>query len=85
MRLDELIDRQPVGRFHYLVLALTGLVMFLDGLDTQAISFVAPAVAKEWALPTAALGPIFSASIVGLMVGYLLLSPLANRIGHRRF
>ncbi|MEV6904570.1 MFS transporter [Amycolatopsis sp. NPDC051372] len=79
-----MIDHRPVGRFHYLVLALTGLVMFLDGLDTQMISFVAPAVAKEWSLPVAALGPIFSASIVGLMIGYLALSPLANRIGHRR-
>ncbi|MFI5610269.1 MFS transporter [Amycolatopsis sp. NPDC051903] len=84
VRLDELIDGRPVGGFHFLVLALTGLVMFLDGLDTQAISFVAPAVAREWSLPVAALGPIFSASIVGLMIGYLVLSPLANRVGHRR-
>ncbi|GAA5125728.1 MFS transporter [Pseudonocardia adelaidensis] len=83
VRLDHLIDRQRVGRFHVLVLTLTGSVMFLDGLDTQAISFVAPAVAKEWSLPVATLGPIFSASIVGLMIGYLVLSPLAGRIGHR--
>ncbi|MEV6899954.1 MFS transporter [Amycolatopsis sp. NPDC051372] len=84
VHLDDLIDGRPVGRFHFLVLALTGLVMFLDGLDTQAISFVAPAVAREWSLPVAALGPIFSASIVGLMIGYLVLSPLAHRIGHRK-
>jgi AAHS family 4-hydroxybenzoate transporter-like MFS transporter len=83
VRLDHLIDRQRVGRFHVLVLALTGSVMFLDGLDTQAISFIAPAVAKEWSLPVASLGPIFSASILGLMIGYLALSPLANRVGHR--
>jgi MFS transporter, AAHS family, 4-hydroxybenzoate transporter len=83
VRLDHLIDRQRVGGFHVLVLALTGSVMFLDGFDTQAISFVAPAVATEWSLPVAALGPIFSASILGLMVGYLMLSPLANRVGHR--
>lgn len=84
VRLDDLIDSRPVGRFHVALLASTGSVMFLDGLDTQAISFVAPVVAKEWHLPLAALGPLFSASIVGLMVGYLVLSPLANRIEHRR-
>jgi MFS transporter, AAHS family, 4-hydroxybenzoate transporter len=84
VRLDHLIDGRPVGRFHVLLLALTGSVMFLDGLDTQAISFVAPVVAKEWNLPIAALGPLFSASIVGLMVGYLVLSPLAGKIEHRR-
>jgi AAHS family 4-hydroxybenzoate transporter-like MFS transporter len=84
VHLDHLIDRQRVGRFHVLVLVLTGSVMFLDGLDTQAISFVAPAVAREWSLPVATLGPIFSASILGLMIGYLALSTLAGRIGHRR-
>jgi AAHS family 4-hydroxybenzoate transporter-like MFS transporter len=82
-RLDAFIDGRPVGRFHVLVLALTGSVMFLDGLDTQAISFIAPAVAGEWGLPVAALGPIFSASIAGLMIGYLVVAPLATKVGHR--
>ncbi|MFC9556784.1 MFS transporter [Rhodococcus sp. NPDC056960] len=81
---DELIDGRPVGRFHYLLLALAGAVMFLDGFDTQAISFVAPAIAREWGLPVSSLGPIFSAAIVGLMVGYLCLAPLAQRSGQRR-
>ncbi|MBV6761958.1 MULTISPECIES: MFS transporter [Rhodococcus] len=84
VRVGELIDRQPVGRFHYLLLALAGAVMFLDGFDTQAISFAAPSIAHEWGLPVASLGPIFSAAIVGLMVGYLCLAPLAHRSGQRR-
>ncbi len=67
-----------------MVLMLSGAVMFLDGFDTQAISFAAPVVAREWNLPVAALGPILSAAIVGLMVGYLVLAPLASRVGHRR-
>ncbi|MFV9460036.1 MFS transporter [Rhodococcus sp. NM-2] len=84
IRVDELIDARPVGRFHHLLLALAGAVMFLDGFDTQAISFAAPAIAREWRLPVSSLGPIFSAAIVGLMVGYLCLAPLAHRFGHRR-
>jgi hypothetical protein len=27
---------------------LCALVMFLDGFDTQAISYMAPLIAKEW-------------------------------------
>ncbi|MDQ0923848.1 AAHS family 4-hydroxybenzoate transporter-like MFS transporter [Pseudarthrobacter sp. W1I19] len=84
LSLGEFIDSRPVGRFHYVVLALSGSVMFLDGFDTQAISFAAPVIAREWGIPVASLGPILSAAIVGLMVGYLVLSPLANRVGHRR-
>ncbi|MDI9979567.1 MFS transporter [Rhodococcus sp. IEGM 1307] len=78
------VDSQPVGRFHLLLLALGGSVMCLDGFDTQAISFAAPSIAREWGLPVSALGPILSAAIAGLMAGYLVLSPLANRFGHRR-
>lgn len=84
VRLTDVIDNRPLGRFHYLILFLSGAVMFLDGFDTQSISFAAPVIAKEWGLPVAALGPILSAAIVGLMVGYLVLSPLANRVGNRR-
>nr|GLK33622.1 MFS transporter [Rhodococcus wratislaviensis] len=84
LSIREVVDSRPVSRFHYALLALGGSVMFLDGFDTQAISFAAPAIAKEWGLPAASLGPILSAAIAGLMAGYLALAPLANRIGHRR-
>ncbi|WP_307100416.1 MFS transporter [Arthrobacter globiformis] len=84
VRLTDVIDNRPLGRFHYLILFLSGAVMFLDGFDTQSISFAAPVIAKEWGLPVVALGPILSAAIVGLMIGYLVLSPLANRVGNRR-
>ena len=84
VQLPEFIDDRPVGRLQYAVLALCGLVMFLDGFDTQAISYMAPAIAREWDLPASAMGPVFSSALVGLMIGYLAVSPLADRIGHRR-
>jgi len=82
--LKSIIDNRPIGRVHVLVLMLCGFVMFLDGFDTQAISFAAPVLAKEWGLAPEALGPVLSAAIFGLMVGYLALSPMAARFGHRR-
>lgn len=84
LTVSSLIDARPVGRVQYLVLLLCGFVMFLDGFDTQAISFAAPVLAEEWGLTPAELGPVLSAAIFGLMVGYLVLSPLAARFGHRR-
>ncbi|MFI6567223.1 MFS transporter [Streptomyces sp. NPDC050534] len=35
-------------------------------------------------MTASALGSIFSASVGGLMAGYLLLAPLSGRTGHRR-
>jgi AAHS family 4-hydroxybenzoate transporter-like MFS transporter len=58
--------------------------MFLDGFDTQAISYMAPSIAKQWGLSKELLGPIFSSALTGLMVGYLLVSPLSDRFGHRK-
>jgi AAHS family 4-hydroxybenzoate transporter-like MFS transporter len=78
------IDAQPVRGRQYAVTVLCALVMFLDGLDTQSISYAAPVIAKEWALPHQVLGPIFSSALAGLMVGYLFISPLSDRFGHRR-
>jgi AAHS family 4-hydroxybenzoate transporter-like MFS transporter len=77
------INSRRVGAVQWVVIVLCALVMFLDGFDTQAISYMAPLIAKEWGLPRELLGPIFSSALTGLMVGYLLLSPLSDRFGHR--
>jgi MFS transporter, AAHS family, 4-hydroxybenzoate transporter len=78
------IDQQPVGGFQLKLLLTCAAVLFLDGFDTQAIGYVAPALAKEWGLTKGALGPVFSAGLFGLMIGALLFGPLADRIGRKK-
>jgi AAHS family 4-hydroxybenzoate transporter-like MFS transporter len=84
VNLTGFVDDRRVGAFQYGTVVLCGLVMFFDGFDTQAINYLAPHIAKEWGLKAAVLGPIFSSALVGLMIGYLLLSPFSDRFGHRR-
>jgi AAHS family 4-hydroxybenzoate transporter-like MFS transporter len=78
------IDAQPIGAFQVKLLLTCAAVLFLDGFDTTAIGYVAPALAKEWNLGKGALGPVFSAGLFGLMIGALFFGPLADRIGRKK-
>src|SRR5579863_9526503 len=78
------IDAQPVGGFQIKLILACATVLFLDGFDTTAIGYVAPALAKEWNIGKTALGPVFSAGLFGLMIGALLFGPLADRLGRKK-
>jgi AAHS family 4-hydroxybenzoate transporter-like MFS transporter len=79
----KFIDLQPISRFQVRVLLLCSAVLFIDGFDTQAIGYVAPEIAREWNLGRGALGPVFSAGLFGLMIGAMILGPVADRIGRK--
>jgi AAHS family 4-hydroxybenzoate transporter-like MFS transporter len=77
------IDARKIGRFQILVATLCAMVVLFDGLNTQVIGYLGPALSKDWHLSRAALGPIFSASLAGLMIGLLVIGPLSDRFGRK--
>ena len=81
--IPALIDRNKVGGFQLRVLLLCGLCILMDGFDVQAMGYVAPAIIQEWHVSKASLGPVFGAGLLGMLVGSLAFSVLADRIGRR--
>ena len=78
-----LINTLPLGSFQKGIMVLIGGVVVMDGFDVQAIGFVAPALTRDWNIDPTALGPIFGAGLLGMLIGSMLLSILADRIGRR--
>jgi AAHS family 4-hydroxybenzoate transporter-like MFS transporter len=78
-----IIDSQPVGAFQKRLMVLIALCVVVDGFDVQSMGFVAPALIASWHVSRAAMGPVFGASLVGMLIGGLTMGPLADRVGRR--
>ena len=67
----------------YLVVALCILVNMIDGYDILAISLASSALKLQWGLSDAALGTLLAMHLVGMAVGALSVSPVADQWGRR--
>ncbi|MDB5684259.1 MAG: putative aromatic acid transporter [Sphingomonas bacterium] len=68
------------GRGFWLIL----IALVVEGYDLQAANFAAPAIVEAFDLSRAQVGPLLSASLVGVLFGALFVGPLGDRIGRRR-
>jgi hypothetical protein len=66
-----------------LTLALCFLAILCEGIDIVSMGLAAPRMAPALGLTRDQLGPLFSASIVGLLVGAVIFGRLADRFGRK--
>src|SRR5258708_18331580 len=83
INVSQMIDDARLSRFQLTVFALCALTIMIDGFDVQSISYVAPVLTDAFQVNRAMLGPIFSAGLVGTVLGALLIAPPADRIGRK--
>jgi len=63
------------------VLILISLIV--EGFDLQAANFAAPSIVEDFGIDRAEIGPLLSASLIGVLVGALTIGPLGDRFGRR--
>lgn len=83
LNIQTLIDENRMSPFQYTVLFLCFAVLVLDGFDTAAIGYVAPALVAEWGTTRAALAPVLGAALFGLAFGAMAAGPGADRFGRK--
>lgn len=78
-----IIDRAPMSRFQWTVVAVMVGLNALDGFDVLSISFASPGIARDWGIDRAQLGLVLSMELIGMTLGSLVLGGAADRFGRR--
>jgi AAHS family 4-hydroxybenzoate transporter-like MFS transporter len=79
----QVLDSSRLGAFQIGIFALCFACLAMDGFDVQSLGYVAPALSAELNITRAQLGPVLSAAPLGVLIGSILCSMLADRIGRR--
>lgn len=79
----QILGNRRMTPAQYLVVGICILVNMIDGYDILAISLAGAALKAQWGLSDAALGTLLAMHLVGMAIGALSVSPVADQWGRR--
>src|SRR5687767_8291722 len=83
VNIPELLANSRIGPLQKRVFTLCLLTLIIDGFDVQAMGYLVPALVTDWGVDRSAFGTVLPAANFGVLIGSLLFSPLADKIGRR--
>jgi MFS transporter, AAHS family, 4-hydroxybenzoate transporter len=83
IQVSHLLDEGGFGSFQVRMLIWTILISLIDGYDIGAIAFAAPHLVTSWGIPRSALGPVLSASNIGVLFGSAIFGWIGDRYGRK--
>ena len=83
VRVSQLLDEGGLSSFQIKLIIWSFFIVLIDGYDIAAIAFAAPYLVKAWNLSPGALGPVFSASLVGILFGSAIFGWVGDRYGRK--
>lgn len=81
---EEAIELAGYGRFHYLLLAICGLVSTSEEMDVISMSFILPSAQCDLELNTQTKGWLNSIIFIGMMAGAYFWGSIADSMGRKK-
>jgi MFS transporter, AAHS family, 4-hydroxybenzoate transporter len=83
IEVSRLLDERGISAFQIRLLFWAILLSLIDGYDIAAIAFAAPHLVASWGIPRSALGPVLSASNIGVLFGSAIFGWIGDRYGRK--
>jgi AAHS family 4-hydroxybenzoate transporter-like MFS transporter len=83
VNIATIIDDSKIGAFQIGLFILCAMCLIMDGFDVQALGFVNPRLIAEWGATPPQLGNVAAATNFGVLLGALVLSVVADKLGRR--
>ncbi len=83
VEVSRLLDERGLSPFQVKLVIWSILISIIDGYDIAAIAFAAPHLVASWGIPRSALGPVLSASNIGVLFGSALFGWVGDRFGRK--
>src|SRR4030095_1857041 len=78
-----LLENRPLGRFHFVTLALCLLILFVDGLDFGSANVGAPTILRAFGAEPGAMSPVFAWGYTGIFIGSVVFGMVGDRVGRK--
>jgi AAHS family 4-hydroxybenzoate transporter-like MFS transporter len=77
------IDERPIGWREIFTLVICSIVLFMDGFDMYFLGKILPAIAEGLGGESVDMRPVVTNQQWGMLVGAIIIPPLADRIGRK--
>lgn len=82
--LRESLDNRRMVGVQYATISLCVALNMMDGFDVLVMAFSATAITNEWGLSASELGILLSTALIGMAIGSIFVSSLADVIGRKK-
>lgn len=84
MRITDHIANSKMTGVQIRAVIISIVLVILDGYDVALTSFSAPYLERGFGVSKTELGLVLSGALVGMLIGSMVVAPLADRIGRRK-